>query len=127
MQTIHFKNECRGNGLTRALDQLWESWKLLNHGTFVETDENFILTNTNGDTFTARKTGEPIAAKMYNRYYETDKRFFEVYEGQNPTGGYFILYRLKDPNKQNEFAISTIGGVAEGSSIHFEIRSKSNL
>ena len=121
MQTINFKNENRGQGLTRALDQLWDSWKLLDKGTLNETNETFTLTNTNGDTFVAAKTGEPFAAKMYNRHYETDKGIFEVYEGQNPTGGYFLLYRFKDNGRRNEFVISSIGGVAEGSSIHFEI------
>lgn len=126
MKTINFKNENRGQGLTRALDRLWDSWKLLNNGKFQETDENFTLTNTNGDIFIATKAAEPFVARMYNRYYEIDKKLFEVYEGQNPTGGYFILYRFKVPNKRNEFVISSIGGFAEGSSIHFEVEEKTN-
>ena len=126
MQTIQFKNVNRGQGLSRALDELWDSWQTLKDGSFSETEENFTLTSTNGSAFKALKTGEPFAAKMYNRHYETDKQFFEVYEGQNPTGGYFILYRFKDPNKRNQFVISTIGGVAEGSSIHFEVTGDTN-
>ncbi|RYZ25624.1 MAG: hypothetical protein EOO10_17790, partial [Chitinophagaceae bacterium] len=122
MQTIHFKNENRGQGMSRALDELWDSWQLLKDGFFSETEEAFTLESTDGSTFKAAKTGEPFAAKMYNRHFETDKQFFEVYEGQNPTGGYFILYRFSAPNKRNEFVISTIGGVAEGSSIHFEVK-----
>ena len=125
MQKIYFKNENRGQGLTRALDQLWDSWKLLDGGTFSETNESFTLNNINGDTFIAGKKSEPLTA-MCNRHYETDKRIFEIYEGQNPTGGYFILYRFKDTNRQNEFVISSIGGVAEGSSIHFEVKAETN-
>ncbi|MBP6425694.1 MAG: hypothetical protein KA278_08235 [Flavobacterium sp.] len=121
MKKIKLKDENRGQGLGMALDELWNTWKLLDNGTYYETDTNFTLTNTNGDSFVASKTEELFAAKMYNRFIETDLKVFNVYEGQNPTGGYFILYKFKNADRQNEFVISSIGGIAGGSSIVFEV------
>ena len=112
--------ENRSGGPGRAIDELWESWKLLDKGTFQESDENFILTNQTGEKFIALKKGELFAAKMYNQHLSVDLRNFDVYEGQNPTGGYFILYHFKADNRRNEFVIAGIMGIAGGSSISFE-------
>lgn len=121
LKTISIKSEIRGKGLFRALDVLWESWKLLDKGSFSESKENFTLTNQKGDTFIASKTKELFVAKIYNRFISADVKLFEVYEGSNPTGGFFILYRFKDVNRRNEFAISSLGGFGDGSVIIFEI------
>ena len=120
MRTISIKSENRGAGPGRAIDELWDSWKLLDTGSFIENEENFALTNLKGETFIASKTGELVAAKLYNRFISADMKLFDVYEGQNPKGGYFILYRFKDPGRRNEFVLSSIMGVAAGSSINFD-------
>lgn len=121
MQIISIKMENRSNGPGRAADDLWDSWKFLDKGSFMESEEIFTLTNLKGETFIASKTGELTAAKIYNRFISTDLNLFDVYEGQNPNGGYFILYRFKDEKRRKEFVISTIMGVGGGSSINFEI------
>ena len=121
MKTIHIKMENRSGGPGRAVDELWDSWKLLDKGTFQESDENFILTNHKGEKFIAAKTGELFAAKMYNQHLSVDLKLFDIYEGQNPTGGYFILYRFKADNRRNEFMLAGVFGIAGGSSINFEI------
>lgn len=120
MKTIKVKMENRSSGPGRANDDLWESWKLLDNGTFQESEENFILTNQKGEIFIALKKSELFAAKIYNQHLSIDLKNFELYEGENPTGGYFILYRLRAENRRNVFMIAGIFGIAGGSSINFE-------
>ena len=121
MKILKITNQNRGQGIMVALDELWESWKLLENGTYSEDKDNIILTNTNGEIFKASKDGELMAARMYNRFIETDLKAFNVFEGPNPSGGYFIFYKFKDPNRDNECIIASIGGIAGGSSIVFKV------
>lgn len=113
--------ENRGSGMGSATDELWEEWKKLENGEFDETDRQFVLKSTDNQKYVAEKSGELMAAKMYNRFLSVDLKNFEVYEGKNPSGGYFILYRFKDANRRNEFVIASIMGIVAGSSIALEI------
>ena len=83
MKILKITNQNRGQGIMVALDELWESWKLLENGTYSEDKDNFILTNTNGEIFKASKDGELMAARMYNRFIVTDLKAFNVFEGPN--------------------------------------------
>ena len=121
MKTIKFIMENRSSGPGRAVDELWDSWKLLDRGTFQESDDEFILINLKGEKFITLKKGELFASKIYNQYLSVDLKFHDVYEGKNPSGGYYILYRFKEENRRNEFVIAGIMGVAGGSSINFEV------
>ncbi|WCC44044.1 hypothetical protein PJW08_09520 [Tenacibaculum finnmarkense] len=121
IKKIKFKKENRRSGMGRANDQLWKEWKKLENGEFYENDSQFVLKSTDNQKYVAEKSGVLVAAKMYNRFLSADLENFEVYEGQNPSGGYFILYKFKDENKQNEFVITSIMGIAEGSYIILEI------
>lgn len=121
MKNIKFKMENRGSGMGSATDELWEEWKKLENGEFDETDRQFVLKSTDNQKYVAEKSGELMAAKMYNRFLSVDLKNFEVYEGKNPSGGYFILYRFKDANRRNEFVIASIMGIVAGSSIALEI------
>ena len=121
MKKISFKLENKGSGIASATDELWGKWKELNNGEFEENESQFIMRSTKNEEYVVEKKGELIVTKMSNRYLSVDLKSFEVYEGQNPTGGYFILYRFKDVNRRNEFVISTIMGMAVGSLISFVV------
>lgn len=118
MKTIKFTAENRGEGLGGVFIEVWNSWKLLDGGTFSENEENFIMTNNKKDvTFIASKTR--LKSLYYNKYIDADLENFEIYEGKNSIGGSFILYRLK--GSLDVFIITNINGPMDGTSIFFEI------
>jgi hypothetical protein len=121
MGKIIFGMENRGSGLGRANDELWDIWSRLNTGIFEESETQYILQTTDNLIFKAAKSGELVVAKMSNKHLSADYVNFEVYEGENPSGGYFLLYRFKEPSRRNEFLIATIMGLIEGSSISFKV------
>jgi hypothetical protein len=56
---------------------------------------------------------------MYNRSYDEDKKYYDIFYGRNPNGGQFLIYREKNNKFHNEFRIGVLNVKSDG--ITFEI------
>lgn len=116
--TIENRSSSSAGGYVK--DFLWDKWKKLDNASFIENNDSFILESVDGEEYIALKNNELFAAKMYNLYLSADLVNFDVFEGKNPSGGYFLLYKFK--NEINKFYFITgITGFATCSSIGFDV------
>jgi hypothetical protein len=123
---ILFTDENRGMGPTRLNDEGWSNWLDLKEGSFVETESTIKLISKNGNVFKVDKHADLTITKMMNRFLQVDRKNFHVYEGTMPSGGYFTIYKPKDPEKVSEYFIATPSGIANGSTISFKVKSSVN-
>lgn len=118
---IEFTRKVRGNTNSMretASDDMWNSWLKLEGGTFIENTDNFSLTTTDNINFIFQKKCDISVLRMFNRFLSTDLKLMEVYvDDFNPT---YTLYRFRDDDRRNEFAISSVGGMGDGSWIAFK-------
>jgi hypothetical protein len=116
---IKFKSENRGQGVGRVLDELWNNWQDLDSGSFLENENKIVLVSKSGNKYSAEKQGDLLGARIHNKFLANDLKMFEIYEGKNPSEGYFLLYRFRDSSRRNEYIIASIMGFVLGSSINF--------
>lgn len=121
MKKIIVKNQNRGSGLMRLNDNIWNNWIAIDGGSINETQDEYIITDSNGNQYKASKDANLSLAGIHNPHIEVDKRNFNLYVGKDSLDVNFILYNFKDLDRRNEFLISSLGGIASGSSIHFKI------
>lgn len=101
-----------------ASDETWNDWLKLEGGVFSETKDTFILNTTNNKKYIFKKQCDIKVLQMFNRFLSADLKLMEVFvDDFNPTA---ILYRKRDVEKRNEFAISSLSGMGNGSWIAFE-------
>lgn len=116
-KSIKIKSENRGFGLMASSDETWNNFKLLDNGFYFEDNEEIILTSVNGQEFLASKGEVPWEATMYNKNYEEDKKYYDIFYGRNPNGGQFLIYKAKGIH--NELTIGVLNVKSDG--IIFEI------
>jgi hypothetical protein len=113
-KTLKIKSENRGFGLMASTNETWNNFKLLDNGFYYEDEEEIILTSVNGQEFIASKGEVPWEATMYNRSYDEDKKYYDIFYGRNPNGGQFLIYRLKGNILRNEFTIGVLNVKSDG-------------
>jgi hypothetical protein len=118
-KNLRIKSENRGFGLMASNNETWNNFKLLDNGFYFEDEEKIVLTSINGQKYEASKGDLPWEATMYNRSYDEDKKYYDIFYGRNPNGGQFLLYRPKHNQFQNEFIIGVLNVISDG--ITFEI------
>lgn len=97
-----------------STDKTWNNFKLLDNGFYFEDDEKIILTSISGQEYKASKGEVPWEATMYNRSYDEDKKFYDIFYGRNPNGGQFLIYRPKNKQVQNEITIGVLNVKSDG-------------
>lgn len=118
-RTLKIKSENRGFGLMASNNETWNNFKLLDNGFYFDDEEKIILTSVNGQEFKASKGDVPWEATMYNRSYDEDKKYYDIFYGRNPNGVQFLIYRSKSNKFQNEITIGVLNVKSDG--ITFEI------
>jgi hypothetical protein len=118
-RTLKIKSENRGFGLMASNNETWNNFKLLDNGFYFEDEEKVTLTSINGQEFNALKGDLPWEATMYNKSYDVDKMYYDIFHGRNPNGGQFLIYRSKSNKLKNEFTIGVLNVKSDG--ITFEI------
>lgn len=113
-KTLRIKSENRGFGLMASNNETWNNFKLLDNGFYFEDEEKIILTSVNGQEFKASKGDVPWEATMYNRSYDEDKKYYDIFYGRNPNGGQFLIYRSKSNKFQNEITIGVLNVKSDG-------------
>lgn len=117
VKKIIIERETRGNGMFSVSDEIWNVFLNIESGTFLESDNEYIITTNDYLEISFPKTSSLIHSRMYNRYINADLGLFYLFESKNSRYGIFVLYIPKDKKLENKPIIASIGGIMGGSSV----------
>lgn len=119
-RAILIKNSTQGSGAYKVGDSEWNKILLLNNGYIKEDSNSIVLIDTQKNEYYISKL-EPLRFCSINNHYHFESKIFNIYEGNYPNNmGYFLLYNFKDDKRKNEYVFAQLGGMAQGSTFHFE-------